>query len=46
MTKEQIIARIKNQIPDAVKAQKSDLVINTDQGLPENTLQSIIIWQH
>lgn len=46
ITREQIIARIKNQIPEAIKAQKSDLVINTDQGLPENILQSIIVWQH
>lgn len=46
LTVEQVVSRIKNQIPDAIKAQKSDLVINTDQGLPEDVLQSIIIWQH
>jgi len=45
LTKEQVVSRIKNQIPDAIKAQKSDLVIYTDQGLPDDVLKSIIIWQ-
>ncbi|GAB1415080.1 dephospho-CoA kinase [Paludibacter sp.] len=40
-TREQVEARIKNQIPDEQKAPKSDLVINTDNGLPENVMQLI-----
>lgn len=43
---EQVAARIKNQIPDTEKALKSDLIIHTDQGLPDDVLQSIIVWQH
>jgi dephospho-CoA kinase len=46
LTREQVIARIKNQIPDAEKALKSDLTIQTDQGLPDDILQLIHIWQH
>jgi len=46
ITREQILSRIKNQIPDTEKAPKSDLIINTDQGLPEDVLQSIVVWQH
>ncbi|MEA4936251.1 MAG: dephospho-CoA kinase [Paludibacter sp.] len=46
LSREEVIARMKNQIPELLKAQKSDLVINTDQGLPENVLKSIIVWQH
>lgn len=42
----QVKARIKNQIPDADKALKSDLIIHTDQGIPEDVLESIIVWQH
>lgn len=43
ISKEQVIVRIKNQIPDAVKAMKSDLVIDTAQGLPENVLELIVM---
>ncbi|MDO9635004.1 MAG: dephospho-CoA kinase [Paludibacter sp.] len=45
VTREQVLSRIKNQIPDAVKALKSDLVIITDNGLPDDVLQSIVVWQ-
>ncbi|HQB27761.1 MAG TPA: dephospho-CoA kinase [Paludibacter sp.] len=44
-TKEQVLARIKNQIPDTEKIPKSDLVILTDQGLPDDVLHLIISWQ-
>lgn len=44
--REQVMARIKNQIPDSQKAQRSDLVFHTDQGLPDNVLDSIQVWQH
>ncbi len=44
--KEQILARIQNQIPDAVKALKSDLIIYTEKGLPYNVLDLIVGWQH
>lgn len=44
-TKEQVLARIKNQIPDAEKIPKSDLVICTDQGLPDDVLHLIISRQ-
>jgi dephospho-CoA kinase len=46
LSREQVIVRIKNQIPDAEKALKSDLIIHTDQGIPDNILQSIIVWKH
>lgn len=46
LTREQVLSRIKNQIPDAEKAPKSDLIINTNQGLPEDVMQSIVVWQH
>lgn len=46
VNREQVLARIKNQIPDSLKAQRSDLVIYTDQGLPDNVLESIQVWQH
>lgn len=46
LSREQVIVRIKNQIPDAEKALKSDLIIQTDQGLPDNILQLINVWQH
>ncbi len=45
VTREQVLSRIKNQIPDAVKALKSDLIIVTDDGLPDDVLQSIVVWQ-
>lgn len=41
ITREQVLARIKNQIPDSKKALKSNLVINTDNGLPKNVMQLI-----
>ena len=44
-TKKQVLARIKNQIPDTEKIPKSDLVILTDQGLPDDVLHLIISWQ-
>lgn len=44
-TREQVLARIKNQIPDAEKIPKSDLVILTDQGLPDDVLHLIVSWQ-
>lgn len=43
ISKEQVHARIKNQIPDSVKATKSDLVIDTSQGLPENVIELIVM---
>lgn len=46
ISREQVLSRIKNQIPDTEKAPKSDLIINTDQGLPEDIMQSIVVWQH
>jgi dephospho-CoA kinase len=46
ISREQVIKRIKNQIPDAEKALKSDLIIQTDQGLPDDILQLINVWQH
>ena len=46
ISREQVLSRIKNQIPDTEKASKSDLIINTDQGLPEDVMQSIVVWQH
>lgn len=46
LTREQVISRIKNQIPDTEKAPKSDLIINTDQGLPVDVVQSIVMWKH
>lgn len=46
LSREQVIVRIKNQIPDVEKALKSDLIIHTDQGIPDNILQSIIVWKH
>jgi dephospho-CoA kinase len=46
ITREQVLSRIKNQIPDTEKAPKSDLVINTNQGLPEDVMRSIVVWQH
>jgi hypothetical protein len=39
------LARIKNQIPDTEKIPKSDLVILTDQGLPDDVLHLIVSWQ-
>ncbi|MGI5975863.1 MAG: dephospho-CoA kinase [Paludibacter sp.] len=44
-TREQVLARIKNQIPDTEKIPKSDLVILTDQGLPDDVLHLIVSWQ-
>jgi len=46
LSREQVIVRIKNQIPDAEKALKSDFIIQTDQGLPDDILQLINVWQH
>lgn len=46
ITQEQVLSRIKNQIPDTEKAPKSDLIINTNQGLPEDILQSVVVLQH
>ncbi|MDD4197898.1 MAG: dephospho-CoA kinase [Paludibacter sp.] len=46
ISREQVLSRIKNQIPDTEKALKSDLVINTDRGLPDDIMQSIVVWQH
>lgn len=46
ISREQVLSRIKNQIPDTEKAPKSDLIINTDQGLPEDIMQSIVVWQY
>jgi len=46
LTIEQIKNRIKNQIPEAIKAQKSDFIINTDMGLPENIVELIEIWKN
>lgn len=43
VSEEAVIARIKNQIPDAIKATKSDLVIDTSQGLPENIIDLVIM---
>jgi dephospho-CoA kinase len=44
LTREQVIARIKNQIPDTEKIPESDLIINTDQGVPPDILSLIVIW--
>lgn len=44
VTKEQVLARIKNQIPDDLKVPESDLVINTDAGIPANILELIVVW--
>ncbi|HOG05125.1 MAG TPA: dephospho-CoA kinase [Paludibacter sp.] len=44
-TRKQVLARIKNQIPDTEKIPKSDLVILTDQGLPDDVLHLIVSWQ-
>lgn len=38
--------RIKNQIPEAEKLPGCDLVINTDQGIPDDVMQSIVVWKH
>lgn len=43
-TKEQVLSRIKNQISDSEKAPKSDLIIHTDNGLPDNVLQLVVSW--
>ncbi len=43
-TKEQVLSRMKNQIPDSENAPKSDLIIHTDNGLPENVLQLVVSW--
>lgn len=45
LTEQQIRNRMKNQIPEADKAQRSDLVINTDKGLPENVVGLIEMWK-
>lgn len=45
-TRDEIIARIKNQTPDVDKIPKSDLVIDTRNGMPENVLELIKVWQH
>jgi dephospho-CoA kinase len=44
LTREQVVARIKNQIPDIEKIPESDLIINTDQGIPPDILRLIVIW--
>lgn len=44
LTREQVVARIKNQIPDTEKIPESDLIINTDQGIPPDILRLIVIW--
>ncbi len=44
LTREQVIAKIKNQIPDTKKITESDLIINTDQGIPPDILRLIVIW--
>lgn len=46
ISREQVLLRIKNQIPDSEKAPKSDLIINTNQGLPDDVMQLIVVWQH
>lgn len=46
LSSEQVIARIKNQMSDTDKALKSDLIIRTDKGLPDDVLELIIVWQH
>lgn len=46
VSREQVLSRIKNQIPDTEKAPKSDLIINTDQGLPADIMELIVVWQH
>lgn len=43
---EQIIARIKNQIPESILIPKSDLIIDTSEGLPQNILSLIEVWKH
>ena len=44
LSREQVLARIKNQIPDTEKIPESDLIINTDQGIPPDILRLIVIW--
>jgi len=44
LTREQVLVRIKNQIPDTEKIKESDLIINTDQGIPADILSLIVIW--
>ena len=43
VSEEAVRARIKNQISDTIKASKSDLVIDTSQGLPENIIDLVIM---
>jgi dephospho-CoA kinase len=46
LEKDQIIARIKNQIPESLKIPKSDLIIDTTNGLPANIIQLIEVWKN
>lgn len=41
----QVIERIKSQIPDEEKIPDSDLIINTEHGIPSNILELIIMWK-
>jgi dephospho-CoA kinase len=43
---QQIRNRMKNQIPEHIKAQRSDFIINTDNELPENAVELIEIWKN
>lgn len=43
VTREEVLARIKNQIPDEEKIPESDLIINTEEGFPTNLLKLIIM---